>query len=447
LQPFDPQACIEDALELIAPQAFAKGLRLTYQLESVLPRVVVSDITRVRQILFNLLSNAIKFTETGEITVTAAATPRSAGFSEIRFTVADTGIGIPTDRIDRLFQSFSQVDASTTRKYGGTGLGLAICRRLAELLGGTIVVESTPGKGSRFSFTILAKSGSAQTATPLTERRFEGVQPELSGRRVLIVDNHAASRQSLLRQAEVWGLVPSAAASGEEALSWIQQGRRFDMGIVDMQMTGLGGAALAGEIRKAMGEANSLPLVGMLTPGLRDAPHPEMFAASITKPVKASRLYDALIEIVAAHRRPGVVTPPQEPAGERLADRHPLRVLVAEDNGVNQKVALAMLRMLGYRADLAANGQEAVDAVRRVPYDVVLMDLQMPELDGVDATRQIIAEHPPGRRPRIVALTANAFEDDREACLAAGMDDYVSKPLKTDTLEAALSRASRIAAH
>jgi signal transduction histidine kinase/DNA-binding response OmpR family regulator len=445
LHPFDPQACIEDALELVAPQAFAKGLHLTYQIESEMPRIVVSDITRVRQILFNLLSNAIKFTEAGDVTVTAAATPLdSPGMSEIRFTVSDTGIGIAPDRLDRLFKSFSQVDASTTRKYGGTGLGLAICQRLVELLGGRIWVESEPGKGSRFSFTIHAAITSQVRETPAIERR-DGPQPQLSGRRVLIVDDHAASRGALQRQTEVWGLLPRAAASIEEALSWIRAGELFDIAIVDMQMQGVGGAGLATEIRKVADRA-PLPLIGVLTPGLRDAQHPEVFAASLTKPIKASRLYDALIDALEEHAHPSRAYV-AAPAGERLADRHPLRVLVAEDNGVNQKVALAMLRHLGYRADLAADGLEAVEAVRRVPYDVVFMDLQMPELDGVDATRQIIAEHPPGRRPRIIALTANAFEEDREACLAAGMDDYVSKPLKTETLEAALTRAARISAH
>jgi signal transduction histidine kinase/DNA-binding response OmpR family regulator len=446
MHPFDPQACIEDALELVAPQAFAKGLHLTYQIEKMLPNVIISDITRVRQILFNLLSNAIKFTDSGDITVTAAASPLEAGFYEIRFTVSDTGIGIPADRLDRLFQSFSQVDASTTRKYGGTGLGLAICRRLAELLGGRIWVESDPGKGSRFSFTIHAKSGADLPAMPMGEQRIAGAQPQLAGRRVLIVDDHVASRVSLQRQTEVWGLVPSAAASAEEALNWIKQGERFDLAIVDMQMSGLGEAALAGQIRKVVGDA-PLPLIGVMSPGLREASSPEMFAASLTKPIKASRLYDALIDAVADTQRPARFQSIPAAVGEKLADRHPLRVLVAEDNGVNQKVALAMLRHLGYRADLAADGLEAVEAVRRVPYVVVFMDLQMPEMDGLDATRQITAEHPPGRRPRIIALTANAFEEDREACLAAGMDDYLSKPLKTEALEGALQRSERIAAH
>ena len=442
LQPFDPQACIEDALELVAPQAFAKGLHLTYQPDTVLPAVIVSDITRVRQILFNLLGNAIKFTDAGDITVTAAATTLDDGMTEIRFTVADTGIGIPVDRLDRLFQSFSQVDASTTRKYGGTGLGLAICRRFSELMGGRTWVESEVGKGSRFSFTIQARTGSQALLAATGERRVEGAQPELAGRRVLIVDDHTASRASLNRQVDVWGLVSWAAASSEEALNWIKEGQAFDLALIDMQMTGLGGGSLVDQIRKA--GAPTLPLIGMLTPGLREASHAAVFAASVTKPIKASRLYDSLIDVVAETAPP--VRPPvaAAPAGERMADRHPLRVLVAEDNGVNQKVALAMLRHLGYRADLAADGVEAVEAVRRVPYDVVFMDLQMPELDGVDATRQILAEQPPGRRPRIIALTANAFEEDREACLAAGMDDYVSKPLKTETLEAALLKASRI---
>jgi signal transduction histidine kinase/DNA-binding response OmpR family regulator len=444
LMAFDPQACIEDALELVAPQAFAKGLHLTYQIESELPDAIVSDITRVRQILFNLLSNAIKFTDNGDITVTAAATPADAGVVEVRFTVADTGIGIPRDRLDRLFQSFSQVDASTTRKYGGTGLGLVISRRLAEMLGGRIWVDSAPGKGSRFSFTIRAQTGGAAQAVPVVPiERPTGPQPQVTGKRVLIVDSHSPSRAALRRQAEVWGLVATTVSSGEEALTCLNNGDCFDIALLDLQMPGAG-ASLAAEIRKLPNGA-SLPLIGLLTPGLRDAPHPEVFVSSLTKPIKASRLYDALIDALDRSTRPP--SPPQAAApraGEKLADRHPLRVLVAEDNGVNQKVALAMLRHLGYRADLAADGVEAVEAVRRVPYDVVFMDLQMPELDGIDATKQIVAEHPPGRRPRIVALTANAFDEDREQCIRAGMDDYMSKPLKAETLEAALLKAGRI---
>jgi signal transduction histidine kinase/DNA-binding response OmpR family regulator len=427
LHPFDPQACIEDALELVAPQAFAKGLHLAYRMDAELPRAIVSDVTRVRQVLFNLLSNAIKFTEQGEVTVTAAALPRRDSTAiEMRFTVADTGIGIPADRIDRLFQSFTQVDSSTTRKFGGTGLGLAISRHLVEMMGGTISVESEPGRGSRFSFTILARQ-----AQPTGVAAPSAASP-LAGRRVLLVIDHAVTRASMQRQVEVWGLTAITAGTGDQALEWIREGTRFDIAIVDTQAQ----APVAAEIRRRSSAA--MPLIGLTAPGQSDG---DLSAcdALLAKPVKASRLYDAMIDVLPQAMR-HAETRAASPIDSRLADRHPLRVLVAEDNLVNQKVALAMLSHLGYRADLASDGIEAVEAVRRVPYDVVFMDLQMPELDGVGATRQIIAEHPNGRRPRIVALTANAYEEDREACLAAGMDDYVSKPLKAETLQEALLR-------
>jgi signal transduction histidine kinase/DNA-binding response OmpR family regulator len=439
LQPFDPQSCIEDALELVAPQAFAKGLQLTYRMEAELPKAIVSDITRVRQVLFNLLSNAIKFTDAGEVMVTAAATPRPDSAVEMRFTVADTGIGIAPDRVDRLFQSFSQVDASMTRKYGGTGLGLAISRRLVEMLGGNISVESEPGKGSRFSFTLQARIAPQPIAAGHLMPQAGG--SSLSDRRVLIVIDHPATRQSMQRQVEVWGLTAVAASTVDEALSWVRGGTRFDLALVDAQARIDGATSVGAELRRRSSAA--MPMIGVVAPGAAES-DPGAFDAVLTKPVKASRLYDAMIEVWPQVSRRVEVRPAATPDGS-LADRHPLRVLVAEDNLVNQKVALAMLSHLGYRADLAADGAEAVEAVRRVPYDVVFMDLQMPELDGVGATRQIIAEHPPGRRPRIVALTANAYDEDREACLAAGMDDYVSKPLKAETLQDALLRVPRVA--
>ena len=437
LQPFDPQACIEDALELVAPQAFAKGLQLTYRMDAELPKTIISDITRVRQVLFNLLSNAIKFTEAGEVTVTAAASRPDSSAVEIRFTVTDTGIGIAPDRVGRLFQSFSQGDASMTRKYGGTGLGLAISRRLVEMMGGTLSVESEPGKGSRFSFTIHARVPPQAFVTPGAVVQ-PGASP-LAGRRVLIVIDHPATRQSMQRQVEVWGLTAVASSHVDEAVSWIRDGSRFDLALVDAQARIDGATSAGAELRRRSSAA--MPMIGLAAPGAAES-DPAAFDAMLTKPVKASRLYDAMIEVLPQISR-RVDVRPAIIADGRLADRHPLRVLVAEDNLVNQKVALAMLSHLGYRADLAADGVEAVAAVRRVPYDVVFMDLQMPELDGVGATRQIIAEHPPGKRPRIVALTANAYEEDREACLAAGMDDYVSKPLKAESLQDALLRVPR----
>ena len=436
LQPFDPQSCIEDTLQLVAPEAFAKGLQLTCQLDTPLPSEIVGDITRVRQVLFNLLSNAIKFTDSGDVTASATARSTGPNLVEVRFSVADTGIGIPGDRRDRLFQSFSQVDASTTRKFGGSGLGLAICRRLVELMGGRIWVESEPGKGSRFTFTIAASTPATPTAKP-REPGPPDAEARSSLQRVLIVADHAGTRLALERQIKIWGLAAVAASSGEEALQLVAGSERFDVALIDLQLPGIGGSAFASAIREAR---ERLPIIGLSTPGQANRSDSAL-AALVSKPVKASRLYEAMVAALPqAERR---ARKRSDSTVWRLAERHPLRVLVAEDNVVNQKVVMAMLSHLGYRADLVANGLEAVDAVRRVAYDVVFMDLQMPELDGVGATREILREHQRDRRPRIVALTANAYDEDRDACLAAGMDDYVSKPLKTETLEAALRRVPR----
>jgi CheY-like chemotaxis protein len=402
----------------------------------------VSDATRVRQILVNLLSNAIKFTDAGDVTVTAASTTLPSGEIELRFAVVDTGIGIPADRVGQLFQSFTQVDASTTRKYGGTGLGLAISRRLTELLGGRIGVESTHGKGSRFWFTIRARAGQLQTLEAgRAPRTTAETLPLLTGKRVLFVDDHAASRQSLQRQAEVWGISASAASSGEEAIQLIAAGQRFDLVVVDLQMPGMDGVALASAIREILG-SSAPPMIVLSSLGRRGQDRPGVFAASLTKPIKASRLYDTMMDVLAPVV-PAATSAGPGAFGPRLAERHPLRILLAEDNIVNQKVALSMLERLGYRADLATNGVEAVAAVNRAPYDVVFMDLHMPELDGLGAMRQIAAAHPAGHRPRVVALTANAFDEDREDCLAAGMDDYLTKPLQRELLEAALLRVVR----
>jgi len=441
-QPFEPQACLEDAFDLVAAQAEAKDLNLSFDIEPSVPSAIVSDGAKVRQILVNLLGNAVKFTNAGEVTVKVSATPRPASpLLDVQFVVADTGIGIPVDRIATLFDSFSQVDASTTRKYGGTGLGLAISQRLAKLLGGRIWVESVLGKGTQVSFVIQAPAGTRRSRHGMPIWAEEGQAPHLVGRRVLVVDDHAGTRRSLQRQLDAWKLAATTAGSADEALRLIADQPRFDLVLIDSQMPGTNGFALAAEIRNRLGAATP-PLILLSSLGRSEIEGEPRFAASLTKPVRASRLYNAIADVlalVASSEPPSGVT--EQP---RLAERHPLRVLVAEDNLVNQKIALLMLERLGYRADLVANGREAVDAVRQVPYDVVLMDLQMPELDGLDATRQILAEHPLGRRPRIIALTANAFDDDRLECLAAGMADHLSKPLQKDRLESALLRANRI---
>ncbi|HEX2090006.1 MAG TPA: PAS domain S-box protein [Actinomycetota bacterium] len=436
-QPFDLSNCIESVLELVATTAAEKGLDLAYSLDPEVPQTIRGDETRLRQILLNLVNNAVKFTERGEVVLTLGATQRrggngSEGAYELHFAVRDTGIGIPEDRMDRLFESFSQVDASTTRRYGGTGLGLAISKRLVELMNGRMWVESRVGEGSTFHFTINAES--APAVPPAYRRR----SPELQGKRVLIVDDNATNRQILRRQTESWGMLARETESPREALEWIRRGDPFDIGILDMQMPDMDGLTLAGEIRNHR-DANALPLVMLTSIGRHAEPGMEEFAVNLTKPIKPSQLFDALMDVFGQHPAAEARAAPAAQV-ERPAPGG-LRVLVAEDNAVNQQLAVLLLQKLGYRADLAGDGTEVLEALERQPYDVVLMDVQMPEMDGMEATRRIHQRWPAERRPYIIAVTANAMEGDREACLAAGMDDYLSKPIREEELSAALTRS------
>ena len=439
MQPFDLRECAEGALDLVATRAADKGLDLAYLLADGTPGAIVGDVTRLRQVLLNLLSNAVKFTERGEVvlSVSASRLEGAAGLYEVAFAVRDTGIGIPADRLGRLFQSFSQVDASTTRRYGGTGLGLAISQRLTELMGGRITVKSDVGAGSEFRFAIRA----APAAAPIVSRRdLSGVQPSLRGKRVLVVDDNATNRRILASHLEAWGMLARVTESPREALGWVRSGERFDLGILDMHMPEMDGVALAQAIREILA-ASALPLVLFTSLGRREARAEEAgFAAFLNKPIKPSQLFDALMSILGDQpvhvSQRGVARVEFDPD---MARRHPLRILLAEDNVVNQKVATRLLGQMGYRADVASNGLEAVAAVERQPYDVVLMDVQMPELDGFEASREINRRWA-GDRPHIVAMTANAMEGDRELCLAAGMDDYVAKPIRIEELIAALGR-------
>jgi len=442
--PFDLRECIEGALDVVATRMSQKAIDLAYVLEPEVPAAIVGDVTRLRQILINLLNNAVKFTEEGEVVLSVAAEGLVSGGDgrkathKLAFSVRDTGIGIPAERMNSLFESFSQVDTSMTRRYGGTGLGLAISKRLAELMGGTLWAESEVGKGSTFQFTMLAE----EAAGPIRSYP-EGAQPQLEGKRILIVDDNATNREILTRQAESWGMLPQAAELPSEALVWIRRGDPFDLAVLDLAMPGMDGLTLAREIRRHRDSA-TLPLVLLTSLGrLREMRTATEFAACLTKPVKASQLYEALVAVLMerAPRTPEVAAPAGVGGGDdQPVETGALRVLLAEDNAVNQQLALALLRKIGYRADVVANGLEALAALEREPYDVVLMDVQMPELDGLETTRRVHERWPVERRPRIIAMTANAMQGDREECLAAGMDDYVAKPIDIEELAGALGR-------
>ena len=435
---FSPRLCIEEVFDLVAASAAAKRLDLVYEIGDEVPAGLLGDAGRVRQVLLNLLSNAVKFTAEGEVEVAVSAGRETAESDRwrVRFSVHDTGIGIPADRIGHLFQSFSQVDASTTRRYGGSGLGLAISRRLAEAMGGEVDVESEAGRGSTFHFTLVT----AAAPPPAGTHRL-GPAPELAGKRLLVVDDNAANRRILTAWCSGWGLEVRAAESPARALEWLGDGSRFDLAILDMHMPEMDGLMLAREIRRLDGPLRDLPLVMLSSLGDRtDSADARLFTAHLTKPVRMLVLEAALVSALATLATPGGALPARTLAD--VSEWHlpaTLRILLVEDNPVNQKVSTRILELHGVRADVAGNGLEALVAVARQTYDVVLMDVQMPEMDGFEATRRIRGREDMAQ-PWIVAMTAGALEGDRELCLAAGMDDYLSKPVRVDDLLAALRR-------
>ena len=442
--PFDFRECVESAMDLIGSRAAEKHLDIAYQFESngagEVPPAISGDVTRVRQVLLNLLSNSVKFTEKGEVvlSVRLEGDEQTGAGSQLHFSVRDTGIGLSETGLSRLFQKFSQADSTTTRKYGGTGLGLAISKLLAELMGGTMWAESAgPGQGSTFHFTMACKRAELPTGT---RRDFLGEQPALKGKRILIVDDNATNRRILALQAAKWGMVAQDTEAPQEALRWLAEAAgsstpAYDLAIIDMHMPGMDGSTLAGCIRAA---GHGLPLVLFSSLGRKEAAG-SLFAATLAKPLHQSALFDTLVGLLGhdAHA-PSAAKPAKPSMDAQMAQRQPLRILLAEDNVVNQKLALRLLQQLGYRADVASNGIEAIECVARQPYDLLLMDVQMPEMDGLEATRRIVGAPPPQGRPRIVAMTANAMQGDREQCLAAGMDDYITKPIRVDALVQAL---------
>ena len=423
-QSFDILDPVEDTLDLLSTNATQKGLELLCKVEEKVPRYIVSDIARLRQVLVNLVNNAIKFTETGEILVTV----RSIGFDEelhtLEISVKDTGIGIPQERIDRLFKSFSQVDASTTRKYGGTGLGLAISKKIVEMLGGDIRVESEEGKGSNFIFTIkVAKSEGANIRLIVPDTT------SLKGKKVMIVDDNSTNLQILEYQCKKWGMICHAFSQPTQAINILKKGNEWDLAILDMQMPGMDGVQMAREIQKLPSD-KKLPLIMLTSIGIPlEKEDKALFFACLNKPARQKTLL-GYINSIFADLSEGDNKLRIAQNNKEHKPIEGLRILIAEDNAINQKVAIRILKKLGYDADIAGNGVEAVQAVELIQYDLVFMDMQMPEMDGLEATREIVRILPSDRCPRIIAMTANAMKEDRERCIAAGMDDYLSKPIQ-----------------
>ncbi|WP_413173645.1 response regulator [Anabaena azotica] len=458
-QIFNLRNCIEESLDLVAPKASEKRLEIAYLMDTKTPEFIKGDVTRLRQILVNLLSNGIKFTNYGEVVVSVTSkvtnqldnsliTQESHQLYEIRFTVKDTGIGIPEDKMYRLFQPFSQVDASTTRHYGGTGLGLVISQRLTELMGGKMWVESQVGQGSSFIFTITTSFIEKSDIKNINDNDHDN-DKLINNKRLLIVDDNITNRQALMLQCQSFGMLPIAVESGKEALRYLEQ-RQVDIAILDMQMPEMDGLTLAEKIRN-LPNYKRLPLIMLSSIGnVQNYENSQQvnleFAAYLNKPIKKSQLLKILINIFSNDvimNKDNISASTQSKFDHLMADKLPLKIIVAEDNVVNQKVAINILQRLGYRADVAANGLEVLAALRRQAYDVILMDLQMPEMDGLTATRQICQEWPLSSRPWIIAMTANAMQGDREKCLEAGMNDYTTKPIRIEELTKALSNCQK----
>jgi CheY-like chemotaxis protein/HPt (histidine-containing phosphotransfer) domain-containing protein len=450
--PVELHGCLEEAFDVISTKAAEKSLDLAYEVDDAIPTQVMGDVTRLRQVLVNLVGNAVKFTSTGEIFVDVKSTPLPRVATdpddapprfELLFAVRDTGIGIPSDRLERLFRSFSQVDTSTAREYGGTGLGLAISRGLVELMGGKMWVESEEGLGSTFFFTVPTRAAAGAKPSPLSRPH-----PTLSSQRVLVIEDNPALRQLFCDLTRKWGLSPVAAASVADARDHARRGPAFELAIVDAQLPGGNGAGLVNELRQ-IPSCRAMSVVLLSTAGRAgDALAMDTNTLlNLSKPLKPSQLQAALLRLVSGTQAAPRPVQTASRMDASMSGRLPLRMLLVDDNIINQKVAVRLLQQLGYSADIANNGLEAIQALEKKPYDVVFMDVQMPGLDGLEATRRIRARQagatPPPTMAKnivIIAMTANAMQGDREKCMAAGMDDYVPKPVRPEVLQQMIER-------
>ena len=436
-EPFDVRQAVDDTLDLFASKAFDKGVEVACVMELDAPQSIMEDVTRFRQVLANLVSNAVKFTAEGEVVVSIKRQALDDGKPVLYVEVKDTGIGIPADKVHRLFKSFSQVDASTTRQYGGSGLGLVISQQLVNLMGGELSVDSVDGKGSTFWISLPVQEV-AKAPEP------EPVSLELlRGKSVLVVDDNQTNRRVVELAGQKWGMKVDAVPGADVALKRLAAGAHYDVIVLDYQMPQMDGVMLA---RRLIQDGLKVPRILMTSLGSRtdmQLAERELFNVCLSKPVKPAQLQQALFKAMET-----VVSKPAPVAAEvkaeaSLASRHPMHILVADDNAINLKVALRLLEQVGYRADVANNGIEVLTALDTKRFDLILMDVQMPEMDGLEATKRIRAmevEVKFSHRHMIIAMTANAMKGDREKCLAAGMDDYIPKPVRAEMLYSAIER-------
>jgi signal transduction histidine kinase/ActR/RegA family two-component response regulator len=439
-RPFDLRGCVEESIELLATKAAEKKLDLAYELDDSVPEMVIGDATRLRQILVNLVGNAIKFTAEGEVVVKGGMAAGDLHAGLLHFCVTDTGIGIPKNQRERLFESFTQGDSTTTRRYGGTGLGLAISKRLAELMGGQMWVESDPGHGSAFHFTFRVRQFVGGPSAP-----WDTIDPRLAGKRVIAVEDSVINRLILVRWLEKFGMQCVVVPTGQELLNRLKENQPFDCAILDFQLPDSDGVALAEAARK-LPAGRSLQILLLTSVHLR-AGDPRVAAvgisASVYKPIRPRQLLEALSRVFDRTGTSIRKAPSALAFDPLFASRLPLRILLADDNLVNQRVGRAYLEKLGYQAQVVCNGVEVLQALELQTYDIVFLDVQMPEMDGYHAAREIRRRWSDESRPRIIAMTGNAMLGDREKCLEAGMDDYIAKPIRIVEVCAALERWGR----
>jgi len=435
---FELRKCIEESLDIYAVKAIEKGIDLLYMLQPEVPPFLIGDMKRIRQVLGNLINNAIKFTDEGEIFISVEKQSQTKEYCELLFSVKDSGIGIQKEKLSLIFEAFTQGETFVSRRYGGTGLGLAIARHLVGLMGGKIWAESSPGKGATFYFTAKLKIAD----TPTTKLYIRGQIPELKGSKVLIVDSDQTSRQIFTVQFEAWGMKAYTASTAKEALRIIEtEDSYFDLGILDMQASGLNGVELAQTIREIPFKGD-MPFILVSSVGkVNDLPK-GLFDAQLSKPVKLTDLFELVLGVMSENRnRKKNIA--DHSVDKKLSDKLPLSILLAEDNFTNQELVVTLMRKMGYTIDAVENGRKALEIMEHKKFDIILMDVQMPVMNGLEATQAIIEKYPEDVRPFIIAITANAMPGDRERFLEAGMVDYLSKPIRFKDVQDVLIRWGR----